>query len=100
MKKAMDTYARVIVCSELIYNIQKFGNCSVVSLKLDEYCALLVYAYPHGTAKKARNRAVGLEKASELESIRTALRKYVAGVSVPIAFSRSRGASAPPHTHT
>ena len=60
MKKATDTYTRVIVGSELNNKIQKLGNSIVFNLKLDEYCALLVYAYPHGSVKKARNRAAGL----------------------------------------
>ncbi len=78
MKKATDTYALVIVGSELIYKIQKFGNSFVVDLKLEEYCALLAYAYPYGSVNKARNRTAGLEKARELESVRYELRMYVA----------------------
>ena len=87
----------MIVGLKLIYKIQKFGNSinlfNFVSLKLDEYCVVLVYAYPHGSVKKARNRTVGFEKASELESVRSALIMYVAAA---VAFFRSRGASAPP----
>jgi hypothetical protein len=62
LKKATDTYARVIVGSELIDKIQKIGNSILGNLKLDKYYGLLVHADLKASVTKPRNRIAPLQK--------------------------------------